>query len=323
MGRIIGLIGGTCLLIAAWRLTGQQHNDHTLKAGVETRQAQAQLSPRDAYRKGKELYLRGKYDEAQALLKQALKANSGLTAADRQQTTEYLSRTELKLAQQAVGERGARGQSPDADPFATEGDAPVKDATRTRIERLLAQAQDAVKRGDKQEAFKLAQQANQIAKAAGMTFGRQELSPSQFLASLQGVPATRATKTPSLPEWANEDAPVRTANAVDTEMKSGVELTGNLEEEFAPPAAEKRAAATGGSKNQAQTLLNAARADIKAGRLEEARQKALDAQQMRAAYDLFEDRPELVLSDLERRARTMTIAANDAPKAAAKAENAA
>lgn len=316
MGRIIGLIGGTCLVIAAWRLTGQQHNDHTLKAGVEARQSQPQLSPRDAYRKGKELYLRGKYDDAQGLLKSALAANSGLTAADRQQATEYLSRTELKLAQRAVGERGARAQSPEADPFPAEADStPVPNATRTRVERLLAQAQAALKKGDKQEAFTLAQQANQIAKASGLTFGRQELTPAQFLASLQGNAVAKTTKAAGLPEWADTDAPVRTANARDTETGSGVELTGNLEEEFVPPA-KSTGAAAGGSKSQTQAILTAARADIKAGRLEEARQKALEAQKSGAAYDLFDDRPELVLADIDRRARTMTLAANDALKAA-------
>lgn len=317
MGRIIGLIGGTCLVIAAWRLTGQQHNDHTLKAGVEARQSQPQLSPRDAYRKGKELYLRGKYDDAQGLLKSAVAATSGLTAADRQQAVEYLSRTELKLAQRAVGERGARAQSPEADPFAADADStPVPNATRTRVERLLAQAQAALKKGDKQEAFTLAQQANQIAKSSGLTFGRQELTPAQFLASLQGNAAPKvAAKAAGLPEWANDDAQVRTANARDTETGSGVELTGNLEEEFVPPA-KTSGTATGASKNQTQAMLTAARADIKAGRLEEARQKALEAQKMGAAYDLFDDRPELVLADIDRRARTMTLATNDAPKAA-------
>ncbi len=312
MGRIIGLIGGTCLLIAAWRLTNLQHDDRTLKAGVEVRQAQSNMSPRDAYRKGKELYLRGRYDEAQALLKSAAAATTGITAADRQQATEYLSRTQLKLAQQALGEKGARAQSPDEDPFAAEADAaPVLDATRTRVERLLDQAQAALQRGNKQEAFTLAQQAQQIAKTAKMTFRRGELSPAQFLAGLQGGPAPKATKAAELPEWADNAAPVRTAN-VSGNTENGIELIGNVEEELAPqkPVQPARGAANANSKVQAQALINSARTDLKAGRFDEARQKALDAQQLGAAYDLFDDRPELVLADIDRRARTMTFANN-------------
>lgn len=315
MGRIIGLIGGTCLLIAALRLTNLQHGDQTLKAGVEVSQAQPNLSPRDAYRKGKELYLRGKYDDAQALLKAAAAAKTGLTAADRQQAVEYLSRTQLKLAQRALGEAGARAQSPDGDdPFNGEVEAaPVPDSTRLRVERLLSAAQLAAKKGDKQEAFKLAQQANAIAKAAQMTFGRNELSPSQFLAGLQGTAAPKATKAADLPEWADDtSAPVRTANVREIESTPTVELTGNVEEEFSP-ATEKRPARNANPKAQAQALVNSARSDIKAGRFEEARQKAIEAQQMGVAYDLFDDRPELVLADIDRRSRTMTVANNEAP----------
>lgn len=210
----------------------------------------------------------------------------------------------------------ARAQSPDNDPFNGEVDAaPVPDATRTRVERLLSQAQAAAKRGNKQEAFQLAQQANAIAKASQMTFSRDELSPSQFLAGLQGNAAPKAAKAADMPEWADSDAPVRTANARGTETRSTVELTGNLEEEFTPAATERRPSTNTNPKAQAKALIDSARGDLKAGRYEEARQKAMEAQQMGIAYDLFDDRPELVLADIDRRSKTMTLAKNNVEEA--------
>jgi type II secretory pathway component GspD/PulD (secretin) len=51
-------------------------------------------------------------------------------------------------------------------------------------------------------------------------------------------------------------------------------------------------------KEQALALLQAARADLKAGRLDAARSKAQQAASINVAYDLFEDSPERILSDI-------------------------
>jgi hypothetical protein len=112
LGRIIGLIGGTCVLIAVVRLTNLQHEDHTLRAGTEAAQSQPQVSPRDAYRQGKEAYLRGKYQEALTLLEAANNAAQGLSEADRRNAAEYLGRTRLKMAQQAAGRNHRPIRSP-------------------------------------------------------------------------------------------------------------------------------------------------------------------------------------------------------------------
>lgn len=320
MGRIIGLIGGTCLVIALLRLTNLQHDDQTLLGGVEVAPAQPKLAPRDSYRQGKEQYLKGRYAEALPLLERAVASTSGMSNADRKQAEEYLGRTRLKLAQRAIGASGARAQSPEADLFANEARAvatepsAVPDATRTRVERLMARAQEAAERGDTQEATTLAQQAQQIAKTAKMSFGSKELTPAKFLASLQGPPPAKkrtAAAPGDLPEWANDPGGVQPAGGPMSEKPTRrVQLTGNQTESSLPTDPLARAAAI---KSQADALLNAARQDIKESRFEDARQKAMQADQLNATYDLFEDRPELILADLDRRGRTLTLAKNSSP----------
>jgi general secretion pathway protein D len=314
LGRIIGLIGGTCVLIAVVRLTNLQHEDHTLRAGTEAAQSQPQLAPRDAYRHGKEAYLRGKYDEALPLLEAAANSAAGLTEIDRRNAVEYLSRTQLKMAQQAAG---IRAQSPDSDPFAFEnesaaGSDPVADATRTRVERLMNSARAALKKGDQQEAYKLALQANQLSKTVGLKFDAKEQTPAAFLAQLQNVgsPVTAskaAGRGPTeLPEWADPATGVTTA--AGTASSSGIELVSA--ETVAEPVPTPKAPASSNSKAHALSLVKSARADLKAGQLEEARRKALQAQQMGVAYDLFDDRPELLLAEIDRRGGTNTILNN-------------
>ncbi len=54
------------------------------------------------------------------------------------------------------------------------------------------------------------------------------------------------------------------------------------------------------NKQKAQQLLALARLDIEAGRYEDARQKALEVSKMGLQFGMFDDRPELVLADIDR-----------------------
>ena len=325
MGRIIGLIGGTCLLIAVVRLTNWQHDDHTLKADVRV-VSKSDYTPREAYRRGKEMYLRGRYDDALTLLQQATASTTGLAVVDRYQAEEYLSRTQAKLASLATGETGPRGQSPDADPFGFEPAAapanPVKDASRTRVERLMAQSIAAAKAGQREEAFKLAQQAFQFSKAAELKFSKNELTPAMLLQQIQSgqpisAPVAAAAPQEKLPDWAFDTNTVKTAAAVDPmaefDLVAGVEPK---TKPAAPAAPTTKVADATYRKNQALALIQAARVDLKAGRLDEARRKAIQAEEYDVAYDLFDDRPELVLAETDRRAGTMTVVNNTPAKAA-------
>ena len=306
MGRIIGLIGGTCLLIAVLRLTNWQHDDRTLLGGVDVAEAQSKLSPREAYRKGKELYLRGRYDEALALLEQATGSTTGLTTADRRQAEEYLSRTRLKLAQRALDESGARAQSPDQDPFAES----MADANRLRVEKLLALANDALRKGDKTQALKHAQAAHELAKASKLKFAPGEPSPAALLAQLQPKPTTSASKSAvpanGLPDWAQERSAVTTA--AGQEEPATIEFTGGVETASQQPSGKALSA-----REHAVALVKSARDDIKAGRYDDARRKALEASELDVTFDLFEDRPLLVLADVDRHTGTVTAARSPQP----------
>jgi general secretion pathway protein D len=345
LGRIIGLIGGACLLITVVRLTGWQHGDLTLQGGVEVAEAQSKLSPRDAYRTGKELYLRGKYEQALPLLQQATEATSGLTKSDRQQANQYLDKTQTRLAEQAVAQPRSRGQSP-------EGNSPVADATRTRVERLMSMAIQAARRGNTVEAKNLAQQAHQIARTSKMTFAQDELSPVQLLTQLNGgspfskpkpVQTAAATTADDIPEWArdgSESSPTNSTSSiqlVNADQSDNADFAQAVEStETAPstkPAgsdefAESMESAEFGAENPTNTahsvtpatpakaeelaarLIREARADIKALRFDEARTKALEADKLDVVYDLFDDRPELVLAEVDRRTGSVTVARN-------------
>ncbi|WLD10944.1 hypothetical protein [Planctellipticum variicoloris] len=319
MGRIIGLIGGTCLVIAVLRLTNLQYEDQTLLGGVDPNEArQVQRLPRELLKHGKELYLRGRYTEALTDLQSAAAAGSGLTTTERQQAQDYLTRCLGRLNRQ--NGVTTRGQSSDADPFAITPAAPAKgvandvvvapggtdgklpknvtDAARVRVERLMVEAMNAHQKGKTSEAMGLAKQAEQISREAKLTFAKGAATPTALLAKLQAGAGGEA----DWPEWARDAGPVQQTAAVE-ESSSAI-------------------APTGSPKEQAAQLVALARADIKSGRFEEARQKALQAKALDVPFDLFEDRPELVLNDVDRRTGGVTYAAksngaSSAPVAAA------
>jgi len=332
LGRIIGLIGCTCLVIVAMRLTNLQYTDHTLKGGEDRAGARAKLTPREHYKHGKDSFLRGRYQDAVQHLEAVAASNTGLTGVERRQAEDYLSRARTRL-QGAANGAVVRGQS---DPFRIEEDSneppaeepasPLSDATRVRVDRLMAQAHAALKRGDRLEALKLSQQANQLSRDAKLSFGKSEISPASFLARLQGPAA--ASSTAAAPNWANDELPTKTTSNRPAPRgdirqiaaeREAVRFDEDVSEVRRPPAASSSRPAS--DKEQAAELIVQARADLKAGRYDEARRKALQADELDQTYDLFEDRPELLLADVDRHTATMTIArpSTAAPKAASPA----
>lgn len=305
MGRIIGLIGGTCLVIVALRLTNLQHTDHTLKGGEDRTHAAGRLSPREHYKLGKEMYLRGKYRDAVQHLGAATGAGTGLTGTERRQADDYLGRARTRLQAAAEGTT-VRAQSDTAWDQDSQEEAPpdLTDATRHRVEKLMAQAQAALKQGDKVEAQKLARLANQIAKDQKMTFGRNEVSPAAFLARLQPAAATNA----AAPDWATDDASFGNANAArgkTTIQRVGAEETAQVDNNVRQATSSSRQLP---AQEQAAQLVAQARQDLKAGRYDDARRKALAADELDVTFGVFDDRPELLLADLDRLTNTTTFA---------------
>jgi general secretion pathway protein D len=361
LGRIIGLIGCTCLVIVALRLTNLQHTDHTLKGGEDRAGTRIKLAPREHYKLGKEAFLRGRYPDAVQHLEAATASTTGLTAIERRQADGYLGRARTRL-QAATSGATVRAQSDPA--WATETDAEPAaadsmpshqaDATRNRVEKLMKQANAALEQGNRPEAVKLAQLAHQVAKDARVRFAKGDESPAEFLFKLK-APTVAASRTDT-PDWARDDLiDVRNAAANDLPQRGMIRQTAAQEDsaDFGPanapaqqsdpnavtqsgaaaanqprsaaaratrsePAASNIAASS--VQEQANALIAQAREDIKAGRYDEARHKALLADQLDATYSLFEDRPELVVADVDRLTGSTTLARdNNAPKAASRA----
>jgi len=257
------------------------------------------MSPRQHYRLGKEMFLRGRYTEAVQHLDAATSAVAGLTGTERRLAEDYLDRARTRVSEPTT----VRAQSQpewetSAAAPATPGLPPhLIEATRNRVEKLMAQAQASLKRGDKTEARKLATIANQVARDAELTFPRAESSPAAFLAQLQGPVTTAA-----LPDWAADDASIGTARPATRSIQQVAA------EDAAPAPAQRETSSSRTPQEQAAQLVAQARQDYKAGRFDEARQKALAADELDATFGVFDDRPELLLADIDRATQTTTYA---------------
>ncbi|MBM82902.1 MAG: hypothetical protein CMJ78_20255, partial [Planctomycetaceae bacterium] len=74
--------------------------------------------------------------------------------------------------------------------------------------------------------------------------------------------------------------------------------------------------ATANPREKAKQLLAAAREDMRAGKLEEAKAKATAASKLNVAFRLFEDRPELILREIATQSPTTNIATTEPERAA-------
>ncbi|HEY4260710.1 MAG TPA: hypothetical protein VGM98_11145, partial [Schlesneria sp.] len=330
MGRIIGLIGCTCLVIIALRMTNLQHSDHTLKGGEDRVHAGGRLSPREHYKLGKEMYLRGKYRDAVQHLDAASAATSGLTGTERRTADEYLARARTRL-QDVAETRTVRAQSEpwgEAVPGTPRsGVGPAKepnrmaDATRHRVDNLMSQAQAHLKKGDRKQARDMATLANQIAKDSQMKFAKNE-SPADFLARMQPPAAGAAvTAAAAVPDWATDDASVGSTAKPHRTMIQQAAAEEALEENPVQHATSSSQQLS--PREQAEALIVQARKDFKAGNYDEARRRALAADELEVTFDVFDDRPELVLNDIDRATSTQTFANATQPKKAASQEVAA
>ena len=321
MGRIIGLIGCTCLVIAVLRLANFEHIDDTLKGGVEKSPAAKGQSAREHYRRGKELYLRGRYAEAVTALEAAVASKAGLTAPEHRQAQDYLARSQAKANGLPSVPATFRAQSDEADeeftPPTRAASGKMEEATRTRVERLMMQAQSALKQGKPTEARKLAQQAVQLSQEAKLKFDSRDVTPAQLLARLDQTakPSPFGKIQPAggpLPEdegiqlTAGEKQPAAAAEDAWEESEEG---------------GQESASDSGAPVELAKKLIASARADVIAGRYDEARTKALQADELDVPWSLFEDQPMLILEEVNRRTESTTYAKSSPERKPAAAAN--
>ena len=318
LGRIIGLIGCTTLVIALLRLANLQYIETNSAKGGEARGVnQVKMTPREHYKRGKELYLRGKYSESLPHLEEASASTAGLTASERRQADDCLNRARAKV--QAVADGGSsrkaavvRGQSDswDESDAGADTDADAESVAKDRVAQLMIQARAALKSGNKAEAAKLAQLANNFAKTAKLTFKKNEVSPADFLAKIPGVKADFADSSDDAANPAANDGSGVKQAAVSGQSKPDIRQMSSADDssDFANTPSRTAAPRNSALKDRASALLAKGREDLKAGRIEDARRRALEADDLDVSYELIEDRPELLLTDIDRRMNTTTLA---------------
>lgn len=176
-----------------------------------------------------------------------------------------------------------------SNPFAAEAAATgAADVGRRRVDDYLQRARKAQQQGDKAQALLWATAADRTARELKLTFRVGETTPAQFIAQLQGRPASGGAVAAPMPA-------IQTAAAAPQQDPQGA----------ASP------------KDQAAELLRQAREEMAQGHYGEARTLALQAGDLDVSYDLFEDQPQFVLAEVERLTGETMIAANDTAPAAA------
>ncbi|MGE0376530.1 MAG: hypothetical protein AB7Q45_14065, partial [Planctomycetaceae bacterium] len=207
----------------------------------------------------------------------------------------------FKPGEQTPGQLIAELKHPQQKPEIAARDAaaaPQSDADqRAYVQLLLQSALDHLRKGNFEAARQKAEQADQVK----LTYGQGELRPQMVLDEIKRLqPADAAGPSPAfVADWDNTSAAPAASEAPAA----------------APPAAPAKSA-----KEQAVELLALARQAIQKGYYDEARTYALEAKNLGVEFQLFDDTPDYVLAEIERKSNTKIITASPAaatPPAAA------
>lgn len=272
----------------------------------------------------------GKFDEAQAKAAEAQQLGASYALFD--------DRPDLIL-QEARMLQARNMMEPKAPAGAPAEAAPVGPASQQQKKQqalaFLGQAREAMRSGDVATAEKLVAQAEGMEVAFGLFEDNPEVlredlnrlvaakqgQSSQMVASRTEKPAAGAETRESLKSQAGQllqaarqdlaagriaDARTKAAQAASFDVAydlfedSPERLLGEIEassKQTMVASAGKGIQGSDALKNQAKSLLASARADLTAGRVEAAREKAMQAATIDVTYDLFEDSPERVLAE--------------------------
>ncbi len=171
-------------------------------------------------------------------------------------------------------------------------------ANMARINDLMRRAVQMERQGNRNAAIRFAISADAVVRTYRVPLNPEAESPAQFVARLQGrpVPSQKPKAQPVMPAGnpfvasPQNPPPVRDARPTPT-----------------VPGADSPA------KREAKAVLAQARQAFDAGELGTARALALEAQKMDAAWVLFEESPEQLLADIERKTNTTTFSASPFP----------
>jgi general secretion pathway protein D len=210
----------------------------------------------------------------------------------------FEDRPDTLLADVARAERSAPAAAPDLfgsmEPENAAGksqkETSVPNGPAQKAQELLRQARLDLKAGKLEAARRKAEQAGKI----GVVYGPFDDRPELVLESI----AIRESQTGQI-QQAGAQAP--------TEFRDGIEFAQHAD---APAPKKAETAARKAKKERALALVRSAREDLRRGNVAAARRKAQEAASLDVTYSIMEDRPELILADIDRLDPTMPIAGN-------------
>lgn len=190
---------------------------------------------------------------------------------------------------------------------------PRGSADKAKAVQLLAEAKEAMAAGDLDRARIKTLEAQQIK----VTYDTFEDDPYQLMAQIDDAATGRRGDGKMLADASaagDEGNPFESETAPRTASNTGsrtASRTGRRTSGLPAPA----------QKQRALELLELARAELDAGRTDDARRLALEAEGINTTYALLEDRPELLLADIERAEASQTEGPGTSQRAAKSSDN--
>ncbi|MFG0332825.1 MAG: hypothetical protein ACF8TS_05625, partial [Maioricimonas sp. JB049] len=317
MFRIFGIVACVCLAAATVWCVGQTHaQDAGVAAGQSFERQQRSTAaadpalpagpaswdgPSDVTRRRIEDYLR----EARVALKEGRREEAlRLAKAADQMAYQWKVRfgpDQVSPAEMvAMIEEGGQPGLPVADARPADAQTMTPDEItdkRRYVRQLLLSARELIQKGKYEAARQKALQAKRV----DVPFEPFDLRPDHILAEV----ARHQQVSPDGPS----DAFLASFESRDDETQQTGTERPQTTEEIVTASSESEA----DRKARADDLLKMARQAIEAGHFTEARTYALEANELDVVYGLFDDRPEHLLADIERKTGT-TIIAGKTPK---------
>lgn len=175
--------------------------------------------------------------------------------------------------------------------------------------RFMNDARQLAKEGNVNQARRLAETAASL--SAGWQEGEQ--TPEQFLAELDGTSAGQKQNPFSLDDSTSWPSFGDGTGASDS--KTGFSAAAEVEEP--EPALPKNATVDMINKHKAGKLMKEARAAFKAGDIDVARARAMQARSFKVSWGLWDERPDHLLAEIDRADDTQTFFADNSQQVAA------
>ncbi|MCH9791130.1 MAG: hypothetical protein K0U82_09935, partial [Planctomycetes bacterium] len=300
MGKAFGVLACTTLIAASMWLANLGNTTRKVAADVENNgqpiAGRQQRSARYYLSLGTQYYERGQFAEAVEVLEKASVSPGRLSQAEFRKMNEYLGRARQRAAAPR-GKQIVRAQSPASDTGFTRNysNAAGKSLEEKKqlARQLLKSAREDIKLN---ELAKARQKASQAA-AMRLEYGPFDEKPEQVLATIARAEqrSQKGSQVQQAGGFSNTDSRIvqvgnvkKSANDNPFENSASNPFDGSQTKRLT-------------EKEQATVLLKQARQALNAGNYDDARTIAIQAQDYDVAYKLFEERPQHILAEIERK----------------------